>query len=121
MCLMFGVMKFMPHKEMPPMPEVAENLMNAMMEAGYFMPTVGVIFIACGLGLVLGRYVPLALILLFPISVNVVFFHLFLDPAGIMMAAVLFVLNAVLLWKYRKAYTALLKPKCCCNHSCDVK
>lgn len=56
----------------------------------------------------------LAALLILPISLNVVGFHLFLDgglfTSGAVMGNIMLLLNAYLLWKNRAAYEALLRP-----------
>lgn len=56
----------------------------------------------------------LAALLILPITVNVVAFHLFLDGGLLMGGAVLgnvmLLLNLYLLWRNRKAYLVLLQP-----------
>lgn len=59
--------------------------------------------------LVIGRYVPLGLTLLGPIVVNIVFYHLFMDRAGMPVAAVVAVLSLFLLWRNREAFAGLLR------------
>ena len=48
--------------------------------------------------MLLNKWVGLALILAAIISVNIVAFHLALDPAGVGLAAVVAILNAVLIY-----------------------
>lgn len=56
----------------------------------------------------------LAALLIAPITVNVVAFHLFLDggllTGGAALGDVMLLINAYLLWKNRAAYRALLAP-----------
>ena len=56
----------------------------------------------------------LAAILIMPISLNVVAFHLFLDggllTGGALMGNVMLLLNVYLLWKNRDSYRTLLAP-----------
>ena len=96
--LIFGANKFldfMPHMEMP---EAAGNLMGAMMASGYMLKLVGATEVVVGLLLLVKKWVPFALIVLAPISVNMIFFHLFLAPAGIGPAAVVTIINGILLY-----------------------
>ncbi len=121
-CVIFGLNKFFQFMEMPPLPEAAQSFMMALVETGYVMPTLGIVFLAVGVALLSGFFVPLALVILAPVSVNIFFFHAFLDPTGIGAAFLVTALNFVLLIKYKKAYCKLLKPKCCCNkEACSVK
>lgn len=49
----------------------------------YFFNLLKVTEIACGFCLISGFYVPLALVVLAPISLNIFFVHLFLEPSGL--------------------------------------
>ena len=73
------------------------------------MAIVHVVALAC---LWLGR-VALAALLILPITVNVVAFHLFLDggllKAGSVPADVMLAINVYLLWQQRRRYTLLLE------------
>ncbi|WP_372793824.1 DoxX family membrane protein [Lutibacter sp.] len=96
--LIFGANKFldfMPHMEMP---EPAGNLMGAMMASGYMLKLVGASEVVVGLLLLVKKWVPFALIVLAPISVNMIFFHLFLAPAGIGPAAIVTIINGILIY-----------------------
>ncbi|MFK5957539.1 MAG: DoxX family membrane protein [Lutibacter sp.] len=96
--VVFGANKFldfMPHMEMP---EAAGNLMGAMMASGYMLKLVGATEVFVGLLLLIKKWVPLALVVLAPISVNMIFFHLFLAPAGIGPAAIVTLINIILIY-----------------------
>ena len=95
----------------PSLPEPATDFLGAILATGYLMLLVKVLEIGIGVLLLVNRYVPLALVLLAPISINIVSFHLFLDPAGIGAAALVMLLNAYLLFAYRNQYKPLLSAK----------
>ncbi|MGD0678437.1 MAG: DoxX family protein, partial [Polyangiaceae bacterium] len=54
---------------------------------------------------------PLALTLLAPIVINIVFFHAFLAPAGIVLPLVVLLLEAYLAWAYRGVYRPMLAAR----------
>lgn len=73
----------------PPPPDLPERLQafNAgMMAAGYFFPLVKGTEVVCGLLLLTGFYVPLALVVLAPIVLNIFLVHAFLAPEGLPIA-----------------------------------
>ncbi len=107
--LIFGLNGFLHFLPMPEMPEAAGRFLGAMVETGYLFPLVKLIEISVGVMLLTNRFVPLALVLLAPISVNIVAFHLFLDPAGIAAGAVVFLLNLFLLLAYKPVYEPMLR------------
>jgi hypothetical protein len=79
--------------------------------SGYFFPLLKGTEVAAGLLLLANRFVPLALTLLAPVVVNILAFHLFLEPAGVSMAVLLVALEVVLAWFHRAAFASLLKAK----------
>ena len=106
--VVFGLNKFLQFMPMPAMAEPAGTFMEALVGTGYMMPLVAVIEILVGALLLANRYAALALLLLVPISVNIVAFHLFLDLGGIAGAALVCILNVFLLFAYRSHYQPLL-------------
>jgi hypothetical protein len=68
-----------------------------------------VVDILCGILLLVGRWVPLALTLLAPIIVNIVLYHLFLAPEGNGLALVILALEVFLFWAYRGSFRGVLE------------
>ena len=60
--------------------------------------------------LLIGRFVPLGLTLLGPVIVNILLFHIFLEPKGLAVAVVFAVLTLIVLCANREAFKGLLKP-----------
>ena len=96
--LVFGANKFFNFMPAPELPEAAGAFMGALVNSGYILPTLGVIYILAGLLLVINKSVPFALIILVPVSFNIVAFHLKFAPEGILFAAVIAVLNLFLMY-----------------------
>jgi putative oxidoreductase len=96
-----------------PTPEMngqAGAFITALMSSGY-MYVIAVLQVLGGLCLLLGaRFVPLGLTLLGPVIVNIVLFHLFLEPSGMPVAIVVSVLALFLLWIYRFKFPAIFQP-----------
>jgi uncharacterized membrane protein YphA (DoxX/SURF4 family) len=113
MFFVFGLNHFLnfipPPKEMPP--EKAMAFAMALMNTGYMMPLIKGVETLCGLLLLVNRFVPLALVLLAPVIVNIVAFHLFLAPSGAAMVIVILGLELYLAWAYRAAYRPLLTAR----------
>lgn len=107
MLVVFGANKFldfMPHMEMP---EPAGNFMMAMMATGYMLKLIGATEVVVGLLLLVNKAVPLALVVLAPVAINMVFFHLFLAPAGIAPAVVVTLINIALIYYNWNSYKSL--------------
>jgi len=96
--IIFGANKFAGFMPAPELPEAAGNFMGALVKTGYMFPLIGAVEVIVGLLLVLKKWVPFALILLAPVAVNMVLFHLQLAPGGIGPAAVVTILNVILIY-----------------------
>jgi putative oxidoreductase len=71
----------------------------------------GLLYVIAAVLLLVGRYVPVALVILGPIIVNILVFHLTLLPAGIGPGAVCAVLEIFLIWAYWPAFRGIFVPK----------
>lgn len=84
--------------------------MSALMETGYMMPLVTITSLICAILFFWGKEA-LAAVLLAPFTVNVIAFHLFLDPnpfaATTIPAWILLLLNLFFLWRNREKYKML--------------
>ena len=96
--LIFGFNKFIGFMPMPPMEGDAATFMNGLKIAGYMFPLLGIIEILVGVLLILKKAIPFALILLAPLAVNMVLFHISMAPLGILPAAIVFILDAYLIY-----------------------
>src|SRR5213083_788284 len=95
---------------MPPLPAtLAGDFSKALMQSHYIY-VVGLLQVIGGLLLLIGRFVPLGLTLLGPVIVNILLFHIFLEPSGLMLAIVVSAVALFLLWAYRQAFRGLLQP-----------
>lgn len=101
-----GFLNFIP----PPktLPEGAGAFFGALMKTGYMLPLISGTQVIVGALLLSNRFVPLALALIAPVIVNIVTFHVFLEPSGSVMAGVVLVLELYLAWAYRKAFLPML-------------
>jgi putative oxidoreductase len=95
----------------PPPMEGAMKVFNDGLEAsGYIMTTVKVIELLCGLAFVSGKFVRLAVVVIFPIIVNIVGVHSFLAPQGLPVAIGVLAADLFLAYYYRESYRPLLQP-----------
>jgi uncharacterized membrane protein YphA (DoxX/SURF4 family) len=107
----FGLNFFLHFLPQPPAPPAAAAFAGAMFATGYLFVLVKVVEVASGVLLLSGRFIPLALALLAPIVVNIVFFHAFLAPAGIPLPLVVLALELFLAWSYRSVYRPMLSAR----------
>jgi len=85
-----GLFNMIPVPENLPADLVTFN--QGLMSARYFMPLLKGTEAVCGLLLLSGYFVPLALVVLAPIVIHIFFVHLFLEPSGVPLSIVLGVL-----------------------------
>jgi len=82
-----GLLNLMP---VPPnLPERLVTFNTGLMASGYFMPLLKSTEVVCGLMLLTGQFVPLALIVLAPVVLNIFLVHAFLEPSGLPLALIL--------------------------------
>ncbi|PYJ83832.1 MAG: hypothetical protein DME22_14695 [Verrucomicrobia bacterium] len=107
--VVFGLNAFLQFIPLPPPQGLAGDFMKALFVSHYFY-VVAILQIAGGALCLLGRFVPLGLTLLGPVIVNILLFHIFLEPTGLPLAVVVSVLALFLLWAYRQSFGGLFKP-----------
>ncbi|MBX3243399.1 MAG: DoxX family protein [Acidobacteria bacterium] len=97
-----------------PQPELTgplKTFTDGLAASGYFMTLLKVTELICGIALISGYFVPLALVILAPIVINIFFVHLMLAPEGMPIAGFLVLANIFLGYGYRKSYEQLFVPR----------
>ncbi|MBX2826721.1 MAG: DoxX family membrane protein [Flavobacteriaceae bacterium] len=107
--LVFGLNKFFGFLTMFEMPQAAFNFLESLKNTGYVFYLIAIIEIGVGLLLILKKWVPFALIVLAPISINILLFHIFLNISGSLVAIIIMLCNIILIYKYWKAYRPLFQ------------
>lgn len=100
-----GFLQFIPAP--PAIPEFA----TALMKTGYMFPMIAGVQVIVGGLLLSNRFVPLGLALIAPEIVNILAFHVFLEPSGLVIALVVTVLEVYLAWAYRNAFLPMLAAR----------
>lgn len=119
MLLTFGLNKFfwfMPDFDFTGYPE-AEHLFNALRYSGdnpeaskgYIMYMVGATEVIVALLLIMKKWVPLALVMLVPISINIVAFHTVVNLPNIGPALLVALVNTYLLYRNWDAYKGMFQ------------
>lgn len=104
--IVFGLNAFYDFMGLPQMPGEARRVYDYM---GYMIMYAVMFQMLAGLLLLLNRFVPLALLVMAPISLNILAFHLFFFPAGILPGLIVAVLNVFLLIQYRDFFKPFLR------------
>ena len=95
--VVFGLMGLL--NLMPPPPDLPENLktfMAGMMATQYLFPLVKLTETICGLAILTGFFVPLALVVLAPVMLNIVLVNAFMTPSQLALPIVLGLLTVYL-------------------------
>jgi putative oxidoreductase len=110
MFAVFGSNAFLHFIPMPPLEGNAAAFLGALVNSGYIYP-IAALQVLGGLLLLLGgRFVPLGLTLLGPVIVNIVLYHIFIEPSGLGMAIGVSLAALFLLWVYRFKFPAIFQP-----------
>ncbi|HEX6280121.1 MAG TPA: DoxX family membrane protein [Pyrinomonadaceae bacterium] len=94
----------------PPMEGPIKTFNEGLAASGYFFTLLKITELICGLLLLSGWFVPLALVVLSPIVINIFMVHLLLAPEGLPIAIFLVAAFVFLAYYYRRAFATLLTP-----------
>ena len=88
----------------------AGDFEGGLIRSGYFFEYMKGMQILAALLLFSNRYVPVVLVIIFPVSMNIFLFHTFLLASGLVVATLLILANTFLLYAYRKYYAGIFVP-----------
>ena len=105
--VVFGLNGFLNFLSMGPMPTgLAGQFMGALFLSHYYW-VVAALQIAGGALLLSNRFVPLGLVLLGPVIVNIICYHVFLNPNGAPLAVVVAVLWFIVFYGKRQYFSGI--------------
>ena len=104
--VVFGLNGFVPFLPQPEMPQAALAFFGALAASGFMLPLLFATQIVGGALLLLGLG-PLGVLVLTPVIVHIVGFHVFLAPGGLPLAIVVAALGLFLALTHRRAYRPL--------------
>jgi len=104
-----GLFSMLKLGKMGGMPADATTFMTLMTTHNY-TTFVSLLMLIGGLLLLVGRFIPLGLVLLGPILVNILLFHILFQVPGVIMGAVCTILEVFLIWAYRSSFRGLFVP-----------
>ena len=105
--VVFGLNGFLNFLSMGPMPTgLAGQFVGALVLSHYFW-VVAALQIAGGALLLANRFVPLALVLLGPVIVNIICYHVFLNRSGIAPAIVVVILWLIVFCAHRQYFSGI--------------
>jgi len=105
--VVFGLNGFLNFLKMGPMPTgLAGQFIGAPFLSHYYW-VVAALQVAGGALLLVNRFVPLALVLLGPVIVNIICYHVFLNPSGAILAVVVTVLWLIVFSGKRQYFSGI--------------
>jgi len=107
----FGLNIFFQFLHMPPPPSGPAGDFARALFVSHYLYVVAALQVIGGLLCLAGRFVPLGLTLLGPVIVNILLFHILLNPAGLPLAIIVTVLALIVLWHHRAAFAGLVKSR----------
>ncbi len=102
-----GLLHFLPS---PPIPGVAGQFVGALF-ASHYVLVVSALQVIGGLLMLSGRYIPLGLVILGPIIVNILLFHLTMAPSSIGPGLLSTALWFVVFFSVRQAFAGIFAAK----------
>jgi len=109
--LVFGLNKFFFFIPTGPMPTGPAGQFVGALFSTHYLWAIATVEVVCGLLFLIGRYVPLALVLIGPVIVNIVLYHSLMMPSGVPLALLLVVLWVLTALPRRQLFFAFLEPK----------
>ena len=100
-------MKYMPD-EKPVMSADQTTFMAGVMATVYLMPLIKITELVSGILLLIGRTAPLAALIIFPVTLNIFLYHLYLGPKELPLVGAMLLFNLFLFYAYRQKYLPIL-------------
>ena len=92
----FGLIRYFVSLPTPQYNEAAIAFSGALFNTGYIFHVIAIIFVLSGLMFIFDKWSAFGAVLLAPVTVNIAFFHIFLDIKGWWPALILIILNIYL-------------------------
>jgi len=108
--VVFGLNGFLNFRKGPMPSGLALQFVGALIQSHYFW-VVAALQIAGGALLLVNRYVPLGLVLLGPVIVNIILYHLLLNPSGAAPAIVVTILWLIVFYAHRQSFSGIFAPR----------
>lgn len=108
--LIFGLNGFLHFIPMPLPSGVAGQFFGALFVSNYLVPIFGLQVISGAL-LLVNRFVPLALTILSPIIVNILLFHVLMNPVGLGPGVLAAILWGVVFASVRSAFAGIFQAR----------
>jgi hypothetical protein len=104
----FGLNGFLHFIPVTPLPPLASQFVGVLAASHYMVP-VFVLQLACGLLFLVHEYVPLALTLIAPVIVNILLFHILMNPSGIVPGVIATICWLLVFYNVRSAFAGIFR------------
>ena len=110
MFFVFGLNPFLKFLPMPQLEGVWGQFLGALFVSHYVW-LIGATQVVSGALFLIGRYVPLAIVLSGPVIVNIIAYHVTMQPIGAQLAVLATICWIFLFWRYRHSFAPLWVAK----------
>lgn len=86
----------------------AMDLMNVFKSSGWVFNLVAIVEIIAGILIIIPKTRALAAIMIFPITIGIALFHVFQDPANLIMGFVFLAINLWIIFENREKYMPMI-------------
>ena len=108
---LFGLLMPLPPMTSPPQPEALVAFFTGLVKSGYLFHLLKLTEAVVGALLLSNRFVPLALTILAPVTVNIVAVHAIILPSALPLAVAILAAHLYLAWSYRAVFRPMLAAR----------
>src|SRR6266446_582429 len=105
--VVLGLNGFLNFLSMGPMPSGFAGQFIIALAASHYLWVIAGLQVVGGVLLLVNRFVPLALVLLGPVIVNILLYHVFLNPSGAALAIVVAILWLIVFYAHRQYFSGI--------------
>ncbi len=103
-----GLNKFLHYFPIPKMAEAANKLMTVFIESVWIISLIAIVEIIAGILIIIPKTRALAAIMIFPVMIGIVLFHIFQDPDNVIMSFVLLAINLWIIFENKEKYMPMI-------------
>jgi hypothetical protein len=111
MFLVFGLNSFLLFIPTGPIPAGPAGQFATLMLSTHYAQAVGLFQVASAVLFLVNRYIPLALVLLGPVLVNILIFHILMAPSTIPMGLLATILWILVAYRVRSSFDGVLQAR----------
>ena len=111
MFLVFGLNGFFHFLPQGPLPSGLAGQFFGVLVASHYFVAICLVQVVSGILFLVNRYVPLALVLIAPVIVNILLYHVLMNPGGILPGALAAVFWLVVAYGVRLAFAGILQKR----------